>query len=679
MHAQGNGHFAALNINGTAPVTTSPSFFNASSAARNSRIQNPSAFDATHDKRADSLNDCAENDQESCVDEELFASKPNNKDPWTQCHELIQNHDKEMCDAWRSEVDNLLLFAGLFSGVVTPFTVQSFNWLRQDSTKDAAQLLERISRQLDHEVLPPLDMTPSTPSWPVIRINILWFLTLTLSLSTAFIGILCIQWIRHYQRRTEASNHKDAISLRQMRYEGLIWWHVPEVLAALHFMIQTAVLLFLGGTMELLWLLDTRVAIPVTIVIGLILGVIILTSAIPTAQFLFRAEKRFNIPPCPYKSSISWIYSRGSIRILHTIISVFERLLSKDKQSLPRTNKDSRKPDCKTSQEQEGLRSRLKLISDHRSWAEFDECWQRVRECTPEAKQGSGVGSEDLVNGLHWVYKTFSQSTEVIHVLYHCIRDLHPRTVAEVLSKIHPENFGTKVVDREVEEEKVDGLKDSAALNSKDTWLAIYLQKHVRAHRNLAPDAAATYCLLAKHSTDHKTLESLDFPDYLIKQALHNRKFPCETARNVICATKIALERDTIVLDHLEHLFLFTAIALKFTTEPTLVKQLQGVVEETFMQCEAWIAKGGDVVNGRPNVMERTNACCNALLKLYDKLEDDHHHITPILTKSTARTSLLMQYIKPVVVKLQSHAIENSLWDDPRWMDLISQVNKLSS
>ncbi|KAF8899338.1 hypothetical protein BD779DRAFT_1431892, partial [Infundibulicybe gibba] len=38
--------------------------------------------------------------------------------------------DKEFCGGWNSEIDSLLTFAGLFSAVVTAFTVESYKLLQ---------------------------------------------------------------------------------------------------------------------------------------------------------------------------------------------------------------------------------------------------------------------------------------------------------------------------------------------------------------------------------------------------------------------------------------------------------------------------------------------------------------------------------------------------------------------
>ncbi|EJD44222.1 hypothetical protein AURDEDRAFT_27370, partial [Auricularia subglabra TFB-10046 SS5] len=51
------------------------------------------------------------------------------EEAWKQCSTLMAKHDDEICKAYREEIDTLLVFAGLFSAVVTAFTVESYQWL----------------------------------------------------------------------------------------------------------------------------------------------------------------------------------------------------------------------------------------------------------------------------------------------------------------------------------------------------------------------------------------------------------------------------------------------------------------------------------------------------------------------------------------------------------------------
>ncbi|KAK0467276.1 uncharacterized protein EV420DRAFT_1617368 [Desarmillaria tabescens] len=112
--------------------------------------------------------------------------------------------DLEMVEGWRDALDVLLVFAGLFSAVVTTFVVQTSQSLQVDYGQVATTLLiELINVQrsmangssvndISHS---DLTFHPSTSdSW----VNGLWFTSLSLSLTTALFAVLTKQWIHEY-------------------------------------------------------------------------------------------------------------------------------------------------------------------------------------------------------------------------------------------------------------------------------------------------------------------------------------------------------------------------------------------------------------------------------------------------------------------------------------------------
>ncbi|KAF9044185.1 hypothetical protein BJ165DRAFT_1330552, partial [Panaeolus papilionaceus] len=71
-------------------------------------------------------------------------------DSWQRCHQLAEKYDNEMCDAWKEEVDKLLIFAGLFSATVTAFTIESYKWLSEEPEDVSVKLLGFIASQLSN-------------------------------------------------------------------------------------------------------------------------------------------------------------------------------------------------------------------------------------------------------------------------------------------------------------------------------------------------------------------------------------------------------------------------------------------------------------------------------------------------------------------------------------------------
>ncbi|KIM42501.1 hypothetical protein M413DRAFT_52790, partial [Hebeloma cylindrosporum] len=65
-------------------------------------------------------------------------------DPWQALLENLIKKDKVRCNAWKDEVQNLLLFAGLFSAVVTGLLVESYKLLQEDQEEKLVVLLTMI-------------------------------------------------------------------------------------------------------------------------------------------------------------------------------------------------------------------------------------------------------------------------------------------------------------------------------------------------------------------------------------------------------------------------------------------------------------------------------------------------------------------------------------------------------
>jgi len=178
------------------------------------------------------------------------------KDPFILLLETLKEKDKARCDAWKDEVQNLLIFvslvlnmsrsklisrclkAGLFSAVVTAFIIESYKGLKQDSGDVANIILLRILAQREGSTngtatTQDLTIPTFTPSPSSIRINILWFLSLIFSLATVLIGIVALQWLREHLRPQTDLEPQIAFSLHHLDVECLDRWHLPQIFAAL--------------------------------------------------------------------------------------------------------------------------------------------------------------------------------------------------------------------------------------------------------------------------------------------------------------------------------------------------------------------------------------------------------------------------------------------------------------
>ncbi|TFK44152.1 hypothetical protein BDQ12DRAFT_717331 [Crucibulum laeve] len=316
-------------------------------------------------------------------------------DPWKTCYKAVKEYNDAMCTAWKDEVQNLLIFAGLFSAVVTAFVVESYKMLT-DPIDDSTRLLAQIAAELasingrNATTTTPPPQENFSPSALAVRLNTFWFLSLTLSLATVLVGILALQWIREYERY-ETTSYKERLEIRQMRYKAIVKWQVPNIIWGLPVLLQSALILFFLGMLDLLRSLDSIVAVILSIVVGLVFLVIVATTMIPGIQLLFMCSllNILDVHPqswsfCPYKSPQSWAFYQ-----LVKLLSSWTHVRFKGSTVGSRSG----------------------------GWFALDDVWNRLGTY------------KHLPNAIAWAGRTFGQGNDSIpSAIYHCINDMPPST-----------------------------------------------------------------------------------------------------------------------------------------------------------------------------------------------------------------------------------------------------------
>ncbi|KAK7030321.1 hypothetical protein VNI00_014243 [Paramarasmius palmivorus] len=231
----------------------------------------------------------------------------------------VKKYDDGMVLGWKEDIDTLLVFAGLFSAVVTAFLIESYQWLSEDTT---VVILTQISQQLNGT---QTQSTPFTPEASSIRINCFWFLSLIFSLTSALFGLLCKQWLREHQRDVPTRTVAENLALRQLRRDSFEKWGVASFLSALPILLEIALVFFFVGVLDLLWTLHPIVFGICLAAISLSMGLYFLTTILPTitipcnqAQFLDTQDEHDIFIHyhdfgqltyqfiCPYKSPQAW-------------------------------------------------------------------------------------------------------------------------------------------------------------------------------------------------------------------------------------------------------------------------------------------------------------------------------------------------------------------------------------
>ncbi|KAJ7585627.1 hypothetical protein C8J56DRAFT_788558, partial [Mycena floridula] len=136
-------------------------------------------------------------------------------------------YDEGMVTRWRVLMDGLLLFAALFSAVVTAFIIESYKNLSPDPSAMTVLLLYQISQQLSTMTnstelnLLSLPDFNSSPKLAVIT-NMFWFLSLALSVTCALTATLIEQWASDYVRAIERRDPPEfRARIRAYLFEGV--------------------------------------------------------------------------------------------------------------------------------------------------------------------------------------------------------------------------------------------------------------------------------------------------------------------------------------------------------------------------------------------------------------------------------------------------------------------------
>ncbi|KAK0225048.1 hypothetical protein EDD85DRAFT_756193, partial [Armillaria nabsnona] len=175
---------------------------------------------------------------------------------WKTYKDESRNHDVNMVKESRDNVDVLLVFAGLFSAVVTTFVVQTSQSLQPNYAAMSASLLyESVLVQCAIADGSPVNTIASSPLNPTIAfvpattdvwVNGLWFTSLFLSLMTALVAVLVKQWLHHYVA-LPSGTPRDRSFTRQFQYTGFNKWHVQVIIGLLPVLMHLALAIFFSG------------------------------------------------------------------------------------------------------------------------------------------------------------------------------------------------------------------------------------------------------------------------------------------------------------------------------------------------------------------------------------------------------------------------------------------------
>ncbi|KAF9045236.1 hypothetical protein BJ165DRAFT_147143 [Panaeolus papilionaceus] len=378
--------------------------------------------------------------------------------PWDiRLGPLIQK-DLQRCEAWRDEIQNLLIFSGLFSAVVTAFVVQTYQGLQPSPQDYIPTLLAQLVQLQRNHTEWPLEMfsppNSDLPSGSAIRTHIYWFSSLVLSLIVVLVGTVSLQWLREFQRYPPTMSSKKPFAARSLRAESFERWHVPQIMASLPLLLQLAVVLFFLGLMDALLQTNVIIALPVIVLGGLAMCFQAITTMLPTLQsFWLICAMSFSEPPlhCPYKSPQSWAFLRF---MTSAIVRAFTKWLGITIQYIcfipfPAVSMLSRILNVHGVLWRfiDRITARLhpRYLGTVSNWDDFDDLWlgERYRFATASPRPSHNVlhkGTEgtdyDAARGIARIMSSPVLGEPLTMAIYHCFQGLDPAIVTDELLRL---------------------------------------------------------------------------------------------------------------------------------------------------------------------------------------------------------------------------------------------------
>ncbi|KAI9448779.1 hypothetical protein BJY52DRAFT_1127253, partial [Lactarius psammicola] len=146
-----------------------------------------------------------------------------------------ERHDEALAESWKADMDGLLIFAGLFSAVVTAFLVGSLQQMTQTNQTSGTA---------------PTPTSANIPS--LLRANALWCSSLLSSLLSALCATLVQQWARQY---TQALGQRTAphqrARVRAFLLQGIERSGVKAVVEGAPALLHLAMFLFIAGMIDI--------------------------------------------------------------------------------------------------------------------------------------------------------------------------------------------------------------------------------------------------------------------------------------------------------------------------------------------------------------------------------------------------------------------------------------------
>ncbi|KAG8997328.1 hypothetical protein FRB94_007777 [Tulasnella sp. JGI-2019a] len=222
----------------------------------------------------------------------LFGTK---RDFWLKYDTFADKFDKDMLARLNTNLDVLLIFAGLFSAVNTAFIVVALTALSANPADETNHLLRLLVMNVSNHTLTESDLSPPfTPGRAAIRQNCTFFASLCCSLLAAIGAVLAKQWLQSYERTGQTGPVDQQAVRRTQKFVGAEKWGLRPMVETLATLLLISLALFFVALIDYLWSVNETVAI-VVLAFAAAGGLLYLLMVVLAAIF----------PVCPFQTGPS--------------------------------------------------------------------------------------------------------------------------------------------------------------------------------------------------------------------------------------------------------------------------------------------------------------------------------------------------------------------------------------
>ncbi|KAJ6502880.1 hypothetical protein C8R47DRAFT_1316835 [Mycena vitilis] len=211
-----------------------------------------------------------------------------------------EKYDRALVESWRSDMDGMLIFAGLFSASLTAFLMESYKTLRPDSADTTVLILTQILAQLNPSTNgSAVDVLSASsafvPPATSLICNAFWFLSLGLSLSCALIATLVEQWAREFLHK--ANINSDPVTRARILsylYYGLKRFNMHAVVEVIPLLLHSSLFFFLAGLVAFLLPINLGMTVVAASPLFLVTAIYVYLTILPIIEL-----------DCPYRTPVS--------------------------------------------------------------------------------------------------------------------------------------------------------------------------------------------------------------------------------------------------------------------------------------------------------------------------------------------------------------------------------------